>query len=280
MRRGASSKWPLVFLLFLAFGIGGISAQTSCSDTLILPRLMQAPTIDGDLNEWKSLAHHDGVWDIFRVMHSPWYEPDRNRLTDHGGEPEPEKDLAARYYLAWDSTWLYFGAEVQDNVNDVIPHKPEAFRWFYKDCVAWFIEAPGDTLSETFGQGDNGFCFVADTSYPANGAWWRHGAPDTTYIEEPIPTEAVDYVIRVREGQSPGFTLEARVHMAQTLGRSDPNWRTPRTGDACRFMIVHTDPDGGDYGGHLLIYGKGDNDATWTPAVWGPPQMPLIRKSK
>lgn len=27
--------------------------------------------------------------------------------------------------------------------------------------------------------------------------------------------------------------------------------------------IVHTDPDGGDYGGHFLIYGRGDDDSTW-----------------
>ena len=33
--------------------------------------------------------------------------------------------------------------------------------------------------------------------------------------------------------------------------------------------IVHTDPDGGWYGGHFLIYGRGDDDSTWGRMVLG-----------
>src|SRR5574340_585827 len=66
------------------------------------PLLEKAPAIDGDLAEWKDYAFTDGVWDIYRVMHTPWFDPGRNRLTDHGNEPRPEDDLSARYYIAWD----------------------------------------------------------------------------------------------------------------------------------------------------------------------------------
>ena len=77
--------------------------------------------IDGNLDEWKQAAHHDGVWDIYRLRHASWYDGGaRNRLTDQAPEePALEDDLRARYYMAWDETYLYFGAEVHDNVNDV-----------------------------------------------------------------------------------------------------------------------------------------------------------------
>ena len=66
--------------------------------------------------------------------------------------------------------------------------------------------------------------------------------------------------------------------MAPTLGRSDPNWHAPRPGDNYRLQIVHTDPDGGDYGGHILLYGKGDDDSTWARMTLTEPIKPIDRK--
>jgi hypothetical protein len=212
----------------------------------------------------------------------PWYDPRVNRLTDHGNEPAPEDDLNARYYMAWDDRYLYFGAEVHDNVNDVDDpaHSPE--RWYYKDAICWFIEAPKHGGSKKFGQGDNAFCFVIDARKPPYGAWWRHGSPEKTYIEEPLPKQNVDYAIRMDPWKSGkgDFILEARVEMAPTLGKSDPEWHAPKIGDEYGLEIVHTDPDGGDYGGHLLIYGKGDDDATWIGVrLTGPLQPPERKKN-
>ncbi|MCB0842536.1 MAG: hypothetical protein KDE26_04625 [Bacteroidetes bacterium] len=270
----------ILFSILLPCSISYSQAQSV--DYIEIPYLDKDITIDGDLTEWKEYAFHDGVWDIHRLKYTPWYQPSRNRLTDHGNEPTSDKDLSARYYMAWDSVYLYLGAEVIDNVNDIIPHKPEPYRWYYKDCVAWFIEAPGDTANETFGQGDNAFCFVVDPKKPFNGAWWRHGAPDTTYLEEPVPSSAVDYEIKMgrKKKDKASFVLEAKVNMAMTLGRSDPAWKAPSIGDIYRLMIVHCDPDGGDYGGHLLIYGKGDDDETWTEVKLGGSITPVLRKKQ
>jgi hypothetical protein len=230
-----------------------------------IPRLDQAPRIDGDLADWKQAAFNDGVWDIGRLRHSPWYDPAVNRLTDHGNEPSPEEDLSARYYIAWDEEYLYLGAEVHDNVNDVTDPSHEPKRWYFKDAVCWFIEAPRDNRSESFGEGDHAFCFVIDTSKPAWGAWWRHGTAREAYIETPLPADAVTYALRMNPwGRSRGdFILEARIRMAATFGVGDGAWRVPRMGDEYGLEIVHTDPDGGDYGGHFLIYGNGDDDLTW-----------------
>ncbi|MEI7422301.1 MAG: hypothetical protein WCK18_09405 [Prolixibacteraceae bacterium] len=245
-----------------------------------LPFLQKAPVIDGNLNEWKDYAYHDGVWDIYRVSHSYWYRPDRNRLTDHGNEPGPEDDLQSRYYIGWDNTYLYLGAEVHDNVNDISDPNHQPQRWFYKDCISWFLEAPCDTVSETFGQGDNAFCFVIDVLKPDYGAWWRHGTGWQSYIEEPLPKKAVNYEICMNPwGQSPAdYILEARVNMAMTFAISDQNWRPPKIGDIYSLEIVHTDPDGGNYGGHLVIYGTGDDDNSWGKVILAGPQKPIERR--
>ncbi|MEW5974181.1 MAG: hypothetical protein AB1898_00100 [Acidobacteriota bacterium] len=245
-----------------------------------MPYLKRPAVIDGDLSDWKEQAFTDGLWDIYRVRQSSWYEPERNRLTDHGNEPSPERDLSARYFMAWDLSFLYLGAEVQDNANDTVDPAHEDRRWYFKDAVCWFIEAPRDDISEFFGQGDNAFCFVIDPRKPDYGAWWRHGAPGKTFVEEPLPKRAVEYSLRMNPwGERAGdFVLEAKVDMAATLGKSDPNWHPPKEGDLYSVEIVHTDPDGGDYGGHLLIYGKGDDDATWARMILSGPTHSVERK--
>ena len=171
----------LALLTALMLGRAVPAAQGHEPPGIAAPFLESAPLIDGDLAEWKALAFTDGIWDIHRLKHTSWFRPRANRLTDHGDEPAPGEDLQARYYLAWDEKYLYLGAEVRDNVNDVHDPKPEANRWYFMDCVAWFIEAPRDATNERFGQGDHAFCFVIDARMPAYGAWWRYGTPDLNY---------------------------------------------------------------------------------------------------
>jgi len=272
----------------LSFGllIGMLSGSAYAQDAprptetvkLLVPYLGVEPVIDGVLDEWKDYAFNDGVWDINRIRHTFWYdEGRRNRLTDHGNEGHPDDDLSARYYVAWDESYLYFGAIVKDNVNDVEAPGGEAKAWYMRDSVCYFMEAPRDEAPEFFGQGDNAFCFTADATRPSHAAWWRHGSADTTFIEEPIPTEAVDYAFSFEEAN---FVLEARVAMAPTLGVSDPRWSPPQIGDMYGLEIVHCDPDGGPYGGHFMIYGTGDDDATWARMVLVGPQSLIERRSE
>ncbi|MBM3787240.1 MAG: hypothetical protein FJW30_23020 [Acidobacteria bacterium] len=264
----------LRLLPFLALAM---FAQKRDTPYLRIPRLAIAPVIDADLSEWRDRAHSDGLWDLARLRESPWYDSKINRLTVHGNEPRHELDLAARYFTAWDDESLYLGAEVADNVNDVTDPAHEPKRWYYKDAVCWFIEAPRLPEHKKFGEADNAFCFVIDTRRPPYGAWWRHGAPGKTYIEEPLTAAHATYAIRRTKT---GFTLEARVKMANTLGVSSPKWRPPQPGDTYGMEIVHTDPDGGDYGGHFLIYGRGDDDSTWGRAELTGPIAPVERKPK
>ena len=257
------------------------AAGPSAADfTMHVPLLLEAPAIDGDLSEWEELSYTDGVWDMQRLRYTPWFDARINRLTDHGDEPSSEEDLRARYYIAWDRRFLYLGAEIQDNVNDVDDPEPGRNRWWFMDAVAWYMEAPRDEAPESFSQGDNGFCFVIDPRKPDYGAWWMHGTADTTYIHEPLPKAAVDYEVRLDPlGRGRGdFVLEARVDMAATFGVSDPDWRPPEIGDLYSLEIVHTDPDGGRYGGHFVLYGNGDDDSTWGKVVLVGPSDPVERK--
>lgn len=270
----------LAALLCLLFAPAGV-AQIPAPDILHVPFLAESPTIDGDLTEWKDASFTDGVWDIYRIQHEHWYdEGRRNRLTyQRDDEPRPEDDLRARYYIAWDNQYIYMGAEVVDNFNDVEDPEHAPHRWPFKDSICWFIEAPGDDAPEEFARGDNAFCFVIDESRPAYNTWWRHGSPDATYIEEPIPPSAVDYSLKMNPwGTGEGdFILEARVEMAKTFPISDPDWQPPKVGDEYRMEIVHCDPDGGVYGGHFMIYGTGDNDLTWARMILTGVQKPIQR---
>src|SRR5213592_3154764 len=195
--------WRLLFIAGSVLMAG--QKQDPYHYPIRVPRLERPPVIDGDLSEWKYVAFTDGLWDILRLRQAQWYDPSINRLTDHGiaptvsagnglKEPPPEEDLQARYYTAWDEKYLYLGAEVKDNVNDVTDPQHEPKRWYYKDAICWFIEAPREDTAKKFGVGDNAFCFVIDARKPPYGAWWRHGALGRTYIEEPLPA---DYAIRM-----------------------------------------------------------------------------------
>lgn len=252
------------------------------SPVIEVPFLNHTPAIDGDLSEWKDYAHTDGVWDIFRIQQTSWYEPKRNRLTDHGNEPDIAADLSARYYIAWNEEYLFLGAEVKDNVNDVSESKHQPKRWYYKDAIAWFFEAPRDAFTETFGDGNHAFAFVIDSLYPDYGAWWRYGTADERYIEKPLPAAAATYQITFDpEGRGEAdYILEAKINMQATFGKSDTAWQNPSIGDVYSMMIVHCDPDGGEYGGHLLIYGKGDADDSWHQMLLSPAKEPLFRKEK
>lgn len=269
---------PLFYALLISINTVVYSQANS---TIHAPLLTASPTIDGDLSEWRNLAYNDGVWDINRIKNSIFYQLDRgirNRLTDHGEDSTLEEDLHARYFIAWDHNYLYLGAEVHDNIRDIEDPNPAPKRWYFRDAICWFIEAPRDRASELFGQGDNAFCFTASPKKNKNHAWWRHGNSKDTYIEERLPHSASTHIVIDRpEWGGGGFVLEARVSFAQTFKLSDPRWTPPIIGDEYSIEIVHTDPDGGDYGGHFMIYGNGDDDNTWTPLVLSGPTSKIIR---
>ena len=253
--------------MFIILFFNGFIFNLTAQDTIArsIPYIEKAPKLDADLSEWKGLAFYDGLWNFNRVKERAWFEPKRNCLNIDSLEVANSIDLSAHYYIAWDQSYLYFGAEVQDNVHDVLESNHEPKRWYYKDAIAFFFEAPRDTIAEKFGFGDHAFCFVIDTLKPDYGAWWRHGNAQQSYLEQPLPSDAVKYSIKMNpwNKNEADYILEARVDIKATFMKDDPAMTTPRVGDIYSMMIVHCDPDGGEYGGHLLIYGKGDDDSTW-----------------
>lgn len=57
--------------------------------------------------------------------------------------------------------------------------------------------------------------------------------------------------------------------------RGDPEWKKPTVGDRLGLEIVHCDPDGGDYGGHFIMYRTGDDDETWSHVTLSAPSQGL-----
>ncbi|MEO1450549.1 MAG: hypothetical protein AAFV07_13555, partial [Bacteroidota bacterium] len=119
---------------------------------------------------------------------------------------------------------------------------------------------------------------VADTTYPDYGAWWRRGMPDSSYLESPIPSPDVSYRMTNRPDLGgAGYVLEAKVNLVNLLPQSDPNAHPPQVGDRYGLMLVHCDPDGAAYGGHMLIYGSGDLDHSWGTFELSGPRLPVRR---
>lgn len=237
--------------------------QGSAADTLRIPKLTSAPKVDGNLSDWENQAHSDGWWTLERVTTQPWFNSKTNRLKSELTENSAINDLSGRYFMAWSDSALHFGAVVIDNQIDVNDPAHEPKRWYYKDAVAWFVEWPADTISERFEKGNHGFCFIADTTMPDYGAWWRHGEGNKSYVEEPLPKGDCEFAAAL-EIQSDGafkYTIEATIS-AGLLGPIKPTY-----GALIRLAVVNCDPDGGAHGGHLIIYGQGDDDSTWTMVI-------------
>ena len=74
------------------------------------------------------------------------------------------------------------------------------------------------------------------------------------------------------------YELEVRLAWEPLFPATDPDWTSPEKGHRYRMMIVHTDPDGGDYGGHFLIHGKGDPDESWAWFELGGEKSAPLRK--
>ncbi|GAB4377693.1 MAG: hypothetical protein Kow0075_06650 [Salibacteraceae bacterium] len=245
-------------LIIYAMTWSGLYAQTTPMQCI--PEISMVPVIDGNPGEWKQMAFRTGPWNEDEVKKEPWYNARRNRLRKHSHETDAVVDLEATYFVAYAGDRLYLAAEVTDNELDVTDTLHQPKRWYYKDAIAWFFEIPADSISGEFRAGDHAFCFVADTGYPVYGAWWRHGTDSVAYIEEPLPPSAVHYAWSMEPANPLRYVLEAEIQLsalmpADVLTCSDQS--------IISMMIVHCDPDGKQYGGHLLIYGSGDDDATW-----------------
>lgn len=247
-----------------------------------IPKIEVPVKIDGDLSEWKTLSFTDGVWDIFRVSKCSWF-CERNRLTRQNPDDMLLDDLSARYYTGWDEKYMYFGAEVKDNFNDVNSPPGLRHKMCFMDAVAWYLEMPADDKNEKFDPEINCLWFIADADKPEHGAFWRHSIKGKeSYIFEPMPENAVEYEVTMNpwNRSKADYIIEGKVEMAKIFKANGLDFKTPKTGDIYRMMIVHTDPDGGDYGGHLLIYGSGDKENTWGKFILSEKAKPIQRKEE
>jgi hypothetical protein len=220
-------------------------------------RVIEAPTIDGDLADWD-----DVDWLTFGPEQGP---PDQQRVwlrddgaTEPAGTARTGLDLSGRVGLRWDSRHLYLAADVRDNVADVDGSREQA--WYHRDGVALFFDMARDGDGPGWVSGDHALVFTADPGLPPYSRWWRRGTP-RGHLESPSP----EYVTHAVARTDTGYRMEARVSLA-LLAAFTPSFRPPFEGHEVGFLFLVTDPDGGlePFGGQLMFGGVGDDDAEWS----------------
>jgi hypothetical protein len=245
--------------LALALGIAA-GAQAHPNLVVEVGRASALLTVDGDLGEW-----NDAQW-LELAPGEAWVV---GRLGDDGpaegqGVAGTPADLSGRLALCWDEQWLYLAAQVRDNVHDVDSGDREW--WFCRDGVALFLDVPRDGDGPTWFVGDHAFAFTADPALPPEGRWWRHG--DQRGRQEGLAPPQTKLAVVLEDS---GYTLEAAIPMA-VLSLFTPAFHPPFAGQTLAFMVLITDPDGGErpFGGQLVYGGDNDNDASWSQLVLMP----------
>lgn len=240
----------------LALGAAG-AAQAHPNLIVEAARARIPPKVDGDLEEWGGARWLDLA---------PGDSLVGGRLGDDGpvegqGVAGTAADLSGRLALQWDEQWLYLAAQVRDNVHDVDSGDRE--RWFCRDGVALFLDVPRDGDGPTWFVGDHAFAFTADAALPPEGRWWRHG--DQRGRQEGLAPPQTRLALKL---EGAGYTLEAAIPMA-ALSLFTPAFHPPFAGRTLGFMLLLTDPDGGErpFGGQLSYGGDNDNDASWSQLI-------------
>jgi hypothetical protein len=143
-----------MLLLASAFLSPPASANTSIPLNYSAPQLLAPVTVDGRLDEWR------GVGRILLVGVARW-KPARPG-EEYGGS----RDSAARFYLAWDNSYLYIAVEAYD--NDLTP--PEsAEKMLDGDSIIVAVDARDDA-AQGYAEDDSELGFAYTTAGPMS---WR-----------------------------------------------------------------------------------------------------------
>ena len=246
-------------------------------------------TIDGDLSEWRDWASDlGGAWTIQRIEQQPWLTA-CNQWADHGMEPEgtaltPE-DLRTVNYLAWDDNFLYFGAEVFDNVFD----DGTAADGAIQDGVGLFLDG--------FHDGDGRPWVLGDAQF----FHWPNGGPTRPLTRirvfddagEDIMLAELDAIVEPNDmltippvdptahnfvdPYGANWTFEVKYPIADVFAPFWPN-NVPAVGTTWGVMVIIIDPDGtSGWGSQFCLFNGGDGnedqffgDITFVGPLGGP----------
>lgn len=237
-----------LFWCILAAPVAAQRAQPPLSYNAL--RLGDAPTIDGKLD--------DAGWS--RV---PWSVP----FVDIEGARKPNPPLTTRMKIAWDSSYLYIGAELEEpNLWATLTRHDAVI--YHDNDFEWFIDPDGD--------GERYFEFEIN----ALGTGWdlfltksyRHGGKainswDITGLRSAV---ALDGSLNDPSDRDRGWTVELAVPW-QAFADSGRTVVPPRPGDEWRINFSRVEWDLGVTDGqyHKLTdeHGKPRAEHNW---VWSP----------
>ncbi|HMA37784.1 MAG TPA: sugar-binding protein, partial [Chloroflexia bacterium] len=163
-------------------------------DDLRANRALQAPTIDGALDDWSGAAH----WPAPYVVADPKLTP-----------PQGAADLSAAFLIGYDDTNFYLGATITDDVHVQNGLTRGLELWKGDDVELWFdTNLAGDFTLDPGNDDDFQLGFS-----PGDFAQFGPEAALFRPVPQPGPPPGVRVAARPRAGGH-GYTLEAAVPWA------------------------------------------------------------------
>ena len=210
--------------------------------------------IDGEKDAfYNSLTGPDDGW---------IYIPPAAYISGNGPEPVDEMDLSANWFSAWDDTYLYVYAQIEDDILN----QTNASNYWANDCFDAKVD-PDFTNAAT----SEVFCFamtyedssevdaslwpaIGDLVETVGGGWVQNG--DSTAIKSVTPN---DYA---RNLWDYGYILECRLKWEWVVTNSKGPL-APQEGDVIGFGVSIHDNDLGTGRDKSIVWAAQVTDAIW-----------------
>lgn len=275
------------FVVFLTFCLIGAVSFTSAQDrdesqrrSIQVPFVRTTPVIDGILSagEWDDSAS-DAV-----SLDAKGFYGDGNNLWDG-----PE-DGSYKFWVKYDSQFLYFGVQVKDNVY-ISENYGEQLRWgilpvWENDAVEYFFD--GDmSRSQTRNDPSTGGQFILGLgTEPANTAridipadYLLEGDYAWKTIVDPATSDWVQeakFALAVIGNPNPDWEIGFNINIDDP-DRSDPQTRDPNFTDylELRDTQIYWEAFPTPYGGNVNAAGTENQEHRWGTMIFLPQGTPV-----
>jgi hypothetical protein len=180
-------------LLLLSQLLSGLQAATSTAWEA--PRFAQAPTMDGNLSEWRKLAPMRIGLAKRQVVGRYNDRADAGTLPDQWYGP---LDFSVLAWAGWDENYFYFAAEIND---DIFVQEQNPDNIWRNDCIQLAFDPKLDRAKGKFAEDDREY-------------WWARVDLNTVgyCYQGPITGERRDFnaVVALKSGGD-GWTFEVAI---------------------------------------------------------------------
>lgn len=200
--------------------------------------LAEAPTIDGDWGEWKTLTK----------------EYPANFVTYGSGSWTGEEDLSSSFHVGWDEDYLYVGMKVHD---DVYVQNASGENIYLGDSLEILLDTK---LQDDFYYGQ---LSADDFQLGINPGRPMPGDTREAYLWFP------NSIVGKRSGVNIGARLESGVYRVEAAIPWSVFETTPADGKRFGFMVSVSDNDNGDQNVQQTMVSSSSGRRLVDPTTWG-----------